>query len=105
MLSYSVVQRTREIGVRLALGAKTRQVTGMIVGSALRMVGTGLVLGVVAALAAGRVLRSQLFGVEVTDVLTIGVIAGVLGLAALAASYLPARRAASLDPGAVLREG
>jgi predicted permease len=105
VLSYSVVQRTREIGVRLALGAKTWQVTGMIVGSALRLVGTGLVLGVVAALATARVLRSQLFGVEVTDVLTIGMIAAVLALAALAASYLPARRAASLDPGAVLREG
>jgi putative ABC transport system permease protein len=105
VLSYSVVQRTREIGVRLALGAKTRQVTVMIVGSALRLVGVGLVLGVSVAIGTGRVLRSQLFGVETTDALTIGVIAAVLALAALAASYLPARRAASLDPGAVLREG
>jgi ABC-type antimicrobial peptide transport system permease subunit len=77
----------------------------MIVGSALRLVGVGLVLGVSVAIGTGRVLRSQLFGVETTDALTIGVIAAVLALAALAASYLPARRAASLDPGAVLREG
>jgi putative ABC transport system permease protein len=105
VLSYAVVQRTREIGVRLALGAKARQVTGMVVGSALRLVGLGLLLGVVAALGAGRVLRSQLFGIEPTDLVTLAVVATVLTLAALVASYLPARRAASLDPGAVLREG
>ena len=105
VLSYSVAQRTREIGVRLALGAKTRQVTGMVVTSALRLVGLGLGLGVILALGAGRVLRSQLFGVEPTDLVTIAVVATVLALAALAASYLPARRAASLDPGVVLREG
>lgn len=105
VLSYSVAQRTREIGVRLALGAKARQVTGMVVGSALRLVGLGILFGVVAALGAGRVLRSQLFGIEPTDLVTIAIVATVLTAAALAASYLPARRAASLDPGAVLREG
>ncbi len=105
VLSYSVLQRSREIGVRLALGARASQVTRMVVGSALRLVGLGLAMGVIGALAAVQVLRSQLFGVTPTDPLTIGSVAAVLVVTALVASYLPARRASSLDPGTVLREG
>lgn len=105
VLSYSVLQRSREIGVRLALGARASQVTGMVVGSALRLVGLGLAFGVLGALAAGRLLRSQLFGVQPADPATLAAVAAVLLAAALAASYVPARRASSLDPGEVLREG
>ena len=105
VLSYSVLQRSREIGVRLALGARASQVTRMVVGSALRLVGLGLAIGVIGALAAGQVIRSQLFGVQPTDPLTLGAVAAVLVATALAASYLPARRASTLDPGTVLREG
>jgi predicted permease len=105
VLSYSVLQRSREIGVRLALGARASQVTRMVVGSALRLVGLGLAIGVIGALAAGQVIRSQLFGVQPTDPVTLGAVAAVLVATALAASYLPARRASTLDPGTVLREG
>ena len=105
VLSYAVLQRSREIGVRLALGARASQVTGMVVGSALRLVGFGLALGVAGALAFGRVLQSQLYGVGVADPLTLAGVAAALVATGLLASYLPARRASSLDPGTVLREG
>ena len=105
VLSYSVLQRSREIGVRLALGARASQVTRMVVGSALRLVGLGLAIGVIGALAAGQVIRSQLFGVQPTDPLTLGAVTAVLVGTALAASYLPARRASSLDPGKYSAKG
>lgn len=105
VLSYSVLLRSREIGVRLALGARGSQVTRMVVGSALRLVAAGLTLGVLGALAVGRLLRSQLFGVTPADPATLAAVAAVLLATALAASYVPARRASSLDPGQVLREG
>jgi len=105
VLSYTVLQRSREIGVRIALGARASQVTGMVVGSALRLVAIGLALGVIAAFAAGNILRTQLFGVTPSDPVTLLAVGGVLAGTALLASYLPARRAASLDPGTVLREG
>jgi ABC-type antimicrobial peptide transport system permease subunit len=105
VLSYSVLQRSREIGVRLALGARRSQVIQMVVGSALKLVAAGLALGVAGALMAGRVLESQLFGVELSDALTLVTVTGVLLATAAAASYLPARRASSLDPGVVLRDG
>jgi ABC-type antimicrobial peptide transport system permease subunit len=105
VLSYTVLQRSREIGVRMALGARRSQVTGMVMGSALRLVGIGLVLGVIGAFAAGTLIRTQLFGVTPTDPLTLLIVGVVLAGTALLASYLPARRAASLDPGTVLREG
>jgi putative ABC transport system permease protein len=105
VLSYTVVQRSREIGVRLALGAERTHVIRMVLGSAMRLVGMGLAIGLVGTLIAGRVLESQLFGVSSSDVPTLSAVACILLLAALAASYLPARRASSLDPGVVLREG
>ena len=76
VLSYSVLQRSREIGVRLALGARGSQVTLMVVGSALRLVGLGLTIGVIGALAAGQAIRSQLFGVQPADPLTLGAVVG-----------------------------
>lgn len=105
VLSYTVLQRSREIGVRVALGARASQVTGMVVVSAMRLVAVGLALGVVAAFAAGSILRTQLFGVTPSDPVTLLAVGAVLAGTALLASYLPARRAASLDPGTVLREG
>jgi ABC-type lipoprotein release transport system permease subunit len=77
----------------------------MVVGSAFRLVAIGLALGVVAAFVASSLLRTQLFGVTPSDPVTLLAVVGVLTGTALLASYLPARRAASLDPGAVLREG
>lgn len=105
VLSYTVLQRSREIGVRLALGAERAQVIAMIVGSALRLVGLGLALGIAGAVLSGRVLESQLYGVGRSDLLTLVSVAAILLLTTLAASYLPARRASSVDPGVVLREG
>lgn len=104
VMSYIVTQRSREISVRIALGADTRQVVRMVVQGALSLAGLGALLGVGASLALGQSLRTQLFGVGIADPLTIsGVVALLLGSAALA-SYLPARRAAGMDPGAVLRD-
>jgi putative ABC transport system permease protein len=105
VLSYTVLQRSREIGVRLALGAERGQVIRMILGSALRLVGLGLAIGVAGAIVSGRVFESQLYGVGRSDVLTFATVAALLLLTALAAGFLPARRASSLDPGVVLRDG
>jgi predicted permease len=105
VLSFTVVQRSREIGVRLALGADRAQVIRMVLASAVKLVGIGLVLGIAGALISGKVLESQLFGIGRADTLTLVSVAALLLLTALAAGYLPARRASSLDPGVVLREG
>ncbi|MGH9160122.1 MAG: ADOP family duplicated permease, partial [Vicinamibacteraceae bacterium] len=102
--SYAVAQRTREIGVRMALGAAAGNVVGMIVGRAFALAGAGTLLGLGAALALGRVIQSQLFGVTLFDPVTLGVVALLLVASALVASLWPARRAARLDPSRVLRE-
>ena len=101
--AYAVAQRTREIGVRMALGAGRRRVVGMVLASAFRRVGLGLVLGVPLAVGAGYLLSAQLYGVSFWDPLALG--AGVLALAASAfvAAILPARRAASISPIRALR--
>ena len=103
VLSYYVGQRTREIGLRVALGAGRREVVGMVVGRALRMVALGLAGGLVLALGAGQLLRSQLIGVGPHDPLTYLGIAVLLALVGLAAAWLPARRAARVDPMVALR--
>ncbi len=105
VMSYSVAQRRREIGIRIALSARAPDVLRMIVGRAMALAAAGLALGIIAALALGRALRSQLFGVGLLDPLTLGAVVLVLGASAAAASYLPARRAAALDPARTLREG
>ena len=101
--AYAVAQRTREIGVRMALGAGRRRVVGMVLASAFRRVGFGLVLGLPLAVGAGYLLSAQLYGVSFWDPLALG--AGVLALAASAfvAAILPARRAASISPIRALR--
>ena len=103
VIAYFVSQRTQEIGVRIALGASRGSVVRLILGQALRPVALGAAVGVVAALGAGRVLSSQLFGVSPTDPLTIAaVVATLIGVASVA-SVVPARRAAAVDPTRALQ--
>jgi ABC-type antimicrobial peptide transport system permease subunit len=102
-LSYMVTQRTREIGIRMALGARAGQVRRMIVTQGARIVLVGVALGTVAALLLTRLLDSLLFHVPAVDGLTfVATAAVVIGVAVLA-SYVPARRASSLDPLTSLR--
>jgi macrolide transport system ATP-binding/permease protein len=103
VVAYSVGRRTREIGIRMALGARRAVVYRMILAEAGRLTGIGLGIGMVGAVAASSLLRGLLFGVRSWDVPTLGAVAAVLGASSLLASYLPARRAASVDPAATLR--
>lgn len=103
VIAYSVSQRTREIGVRMALGAERNAVYQLILKEAGRLIAFGVVLGVVCSFVATTLLRSLLFGVRAWDMPTLGVVAAVLGLFALLASYIPARRAASVNPVEALR--
>ena len=104
VLAESVERRRGEIGLRLAVGADPGDVLRMVLGQAARLAAAGVALGLVAAFALTRVMQGLLFGVSATDPATFAAVAGVLAMAALLASYLPARRAARLDPAAVLRE-
>ncbi|MGH9838727.1 MAG: ABC transporter permease [Blastocatellia bacterium] len=103
VLSYAVTQRTQEIGIRLALGAQGRDVLHLVIGQGMRLALLGLTLGMAAAGAATRLLKSMLHGVSETDPLTFAGIALLLILVALLASYLPARRATNVDPLTALR--
>src|SRR5262249_25983517 len=96
-------QRTREIGIRMALGAQERVVVGLVVRQALLLIVAGLASGTVAALFLSRTMRTMLFGVDPTDPATFATVAGVLGSVALLASYVPARRATRVDPIVALR--
>jgi putative ABC transport system permease protein len=104
VISFLVSQRTREIGIRIALGAKSVSVLMMVLQQGLRMVLIGLALGVIGALAATNAVKSLLFGVSSTDWITFGGVSIVLLATAVLASYLPARRAARVDPMVALRE-
>jgi predicted permease len=101
--AYGVEQRTSEIGVRMALGADRASVVAMVLRGAFWQVGLGLALGIPAAIGAGHLIASQLFGVSPWDPLILSVAALLLGLAALIAAVIPARRAASVDPMQALR--
>lgn len=103
VMSYSVAQRTNEIGIRMALGAQTRDVLRLIVKQGLRLVLIGLVLGMAGALALTRLLSSLLFGVGTKDPMTFVAIATLLALVALVACYVPAWRATKVDPLEALR--
>src|SRR5262249_36560537 len=103
IISYSVTQRTHEIGVRLALGAQSSDVLKLVVGQGVKLALTGLVLGLVGAFILTRVLTSFLFEVSATDPATYALISLLLAVVALLASYLPARRATRVDPVIALR--
>ena len=102
-ISYTVSQRTREIGIRIALGASYRSVTGLIVGDGVRLALAGLVIGVGAAVAASRALSSLLYAVTASDPATFVAISILVAVVALAASYVPVRRATRVDPVDALR--
>jgi ABC-type antimicrobial peptide transport system permease subunit len=103
VLAYMVERRTGEIGVRMALGANRGRVIGLVLGSAFVQIGVGLALGIPAALAAGRLMTRQLFGVEPWDPVMLAVATLLLGLAALTASMVPAWRASTIEPMVALR--
>ncbi len=103
VMAYSVAQRTREIGVRMALGASSRGVLGMVLGQATATAAVGVVIGIAGAFALTRWMQSQLFGVSPTDPPTFVGVALLLILVSLAACYFPARRATRVDPLVALR--
>ena len=101
--SYGVEQRTSEIGVRMALGASRVSILRMVIGESVSVALIGIALGIACALVLGRFLRSQLFGIAVTDPVTFAGVAIAFAFVALAASYIPARRALRIDPMVALR--
>jgi predicted permease len=103
VMAWSVVQRTREIGIRMALGAQAHNVLTLVLRQGMKLVLIGVVIGVPASLAAARVLSSLLIGLTTNDVLTIGVVTALLVGVTLLACYLPARRATRVDPLETLR--
>lgn len=103
VMAYSVTQRLHEIGIRMALGALPGDVLRMVVGDGMRLAGAGLAIGLMASLIVMRYLQSQLFGVQSTDPITFVCVPAGLALIALAACYVPARRATKVDPLAALR--
>ncbi len=103
VISYSVAQRTNEIGIRMALGALERDVLGMIVGHGARLAVSGVAIGVCAALLLTRAMQTLLYGVSPFDPATFAAVAGLLGAVALVACWVPARRAARVDPMTALR--
>ena len=105
VLSFVVAQRTHEIGIRAALGAQRGAVVGMILRQSLALTGTGLAIGVAAAAIATQYLERMLFGLEPLDPVTFAAVCGTFVAVALLSSYVPARRAANVDPLIALREG
>jgi putative ABC transport system permease protein len=103
VISYTMSQRTHEIGIRVALGARPRDVTGMVVRSGLGLAALGLVAGTLVFLSVGRVLSALLYGVGTRDPVTLALCIALLTTVALCASYLPARRASRVDPIRVVR--
>jgi len=103
VMSYSVAQQTREIGIRIALGAQRRDVLSMTVKEGLKLVGVGLLIGLTSTFVLTRVMESLLFGISATDPITFGIICVVLLMVAALASYIPALRATTVDPMVALR--
>jgi ABC-type antimicrobial peptide transport system permease subunit len=103
LISYSVTQRTQELGIRIALGAQRRDVLRLVLTQGTRLTLLGVAIGVLAALALSRMLATLLFGVSATDPLTFAGVAGLLAFVALLACFIPARRATRVDPIIALR--
>jgi ABC-type antimicrobial peptide transport system permease subunit len=103
VVAFSVTRRTQEIGVRMALGAQRSDVLRLVVGEGARLALFGVAIGIAASFVVTRLISGLLFGISATDPLTFVSLAALLSLAALAASYVPARRAMRVDPMAALR--
>jgi putative ABC transport system permease protein len=103
LMSYSITERTHEIGIRMALGAQTSDVLRMVLGQGLKLIIVGVALGLAGAFALTRIMTSLLFGVRAVDPLTYAVVSVLLAVVALLACYIPARRATRTDPMIALR--
>jgi putative ABC transport system permease protein len=103
VLSYSVAQRTREIGLRVALGARRGDVVRLVVRDAARLAGLGIIVGLAGALSLTRLMTDLLYGVRATDAATLVAVSAVLATASITAGYVPARRATAVDPMVALR--
>ena len=104
VLSFAVAQQSRELGLRIALGASSGSVMRLVLGRGVLLTAIGITIGMALAWASTRVLQTLLYGVGALDPRTVASVVGFLGTTALAACYMPARRAARLDPIVVLRE-
>jgi putative ABC transport system permease protein len=103
IMSYTVTQRTSEIGIRMSLGAEAHDILRLIVGQAVKLVGTGILVGVIFALGATRVMTTLLYGITATDPLTFVSICFIIAAIALIASFVPANRATKVDPLVAIR--
>lgn len=103
MLAFATARRTSEIGLRMALGAARRNVLALVVGDGMRLAAIGMAVGLVGAFGLGRVVESMLFGIGPYDVVTFVVAVVVLSATCLLASYIPARRAARVNPAIAIR--
>jgi ABC-type antimicrobial peptide transport system permease subunit len=102
-MSYTVERRTKELGIRMALGAEKKDLLQMVLRETATLVGMGVAIGVVVAMAATRLIASMLFDVKTTDAATISVAIFAMFAIALLAGYIPARRATKVDPTVILR--
>ncbi len=105
VMAYSVAQRRQEIGIRMALGAQRGDVLRLVVGGGMKLTAIGVLLGLTSAFALGRVLKSLLYDVQPFDAPTLAAVAFLLSVIALLACWIPARRAAGVNPLVALREG
>jgi len=105
VMAYAMSRRTGEIGIRMALGARPSDIRWLALSESLRLIGAGVIVGVGAALAAGTLVQGLLFGIKGTDPWVLGMAALVMIAVALIAGWLPAARAARIDPNGALRQG
>jgi len=103
-MSYTVTQRTREIGIRIALGASSGDVFRAVLGGALALIGIGLVVGIVSGIAIGRGISDLLFGVSATEPRVFALVSAVVVTTGVLAAFIPARRAVRIDPTRALRD-